>query len=349
MRLLLIPIVLAVLLLIFAAVGISGSFDLAPSASTAGGVYRSADGGRTFELRSDVPDDEEISLDRGVVELKQVGQNTFFAATASQGIFKSTNGASSWELIFTGEVETTSFGVNPNDTNEVYAGAVFGNRARIYKTVEGNANWTEIYVSADTGTEIVSISVSQDNPEEVYALVSNGVLLKSFNKGQDWVLGSDLKTLAVDLTVDPRDSDTVYVATEGSLYRSTDGGFSFEQLRPQLRSSAFTGAQLTSFAINPNDSNELYVGSIGQMVRSRDGGETWEEINILTPDARVGVRAIEVNPQNGNIVHYTAGSIFYTSRNRGESWNTAALSTSGIVREILIDSRNNDIIYIGVN
>jgi photosystem II stability/assembly factor-like uncharacterized protein len=358
MKVLIIPLTILIGILIVAGIILNNSSPISiPSSNNSqarvtGAVWKSIDGGRTFEPIAKVGGDQKINLSRNVIELKYGAGNDIFAFTNTGGLFKTTNWGGDWSIVFNSPVIGNTFAVNPNNSNDIYIGAIASKRARLYRTTNGgNDNrWPEAYTEPKSGTAFVSIRVNPKNDSIVYGLLSNGVLLKSYNKGLDWVLAYDFKTTTLGLSLDKSNPDIVSAIGLSQLFVSRDGGFSFEASTPKLRERAVTGSQITSFAINQNDSQEIYVGSTGELIRTRDFGKTWENIRILTPNLALPVNNLSVSIANPNVIYYTVGSVLYTSSNRGESWNTSDLSsTVKNISTLLIDKEKSDILYLGTN
>lgn len=362
MKVLLIPLTILIGILIIAGIILSNASPITiPSLnsgnntnnrSSEGAVLKSTDGGRSFEAKSRVNEGSRINLSKNIVKIQNGSNNTIFALTRTGGLFKTDNWGDNWNAILDSSITSTTLGVSPKNVNEAYVGAISEKRARIYRTTDGGKDnkWQEIYTEPKSGTEFVSIQVNPSNDSIVYALLSNGVLLKSFNKGSDWVLARDLKTTVIDMALDPQNPDTVIISGVTRLYISQDGGFNFEESTPKLRPQAVTGSQITSFAINPNNGQEIYIGGSGEIIRSRDRGKTWENLRILTPNSSLAVRNISIAPADSNVIYYTIGSVLYTSSSRGESWNTSDLSsTVKSITTLLIDREKSDILYIGTN
>lgn len=359
MKVLIIPLTILVGILIVAGIILNNSSPISlPSsnnnspARVTGALWKSIDGGRIFEPISKVNGDSKINLSRNVIELKYGANNDIFALTRTGGLFKSTNWGESWDTVFNSSGAGNTFGVNLNNSNEIYIGAIASKRARLYRTTNGGKdnNWPESYTEPKSGTAFVAIRVNPKNDNIVYGLLSSGVLLKSYNKGLDWVLAYDFKTTTLGFSLDKNNPDIISAIGLTQLFVSQDGGFTFEASTPKLRERAVTGSQITSFAINQNDSQEIYIGSTGELIRTRDFGKTWENIRILTPNLALPVNNVSVSIANPNVIYYTVGSVLYASSNRGESWNTSDLSS--IVKNIstlLIDKEKSDILYIGTN
>jgi photosystem II stability/assembly factor-like uncharacterized protein len=359
MKVLIIPLTILIGILIVAGIILNNSSPISiPSLNNTsqtqvtGAVWKSIDGGRTFEPKSKVNGDGNISLSRNVIQLGHGNANDIFALTRTGGLFKSVNWGESWDTVFNSSIIANTFAASPNNSDDIYIGAIASKRARLYRTINGgkDAAWPEMYTEPKSGTAFVSIKVNPKNDNNIYGLLSNGILLKSYNKGLDWVLAYDFKTPALGLSLDKNNPDIVSAIGLSQLFVSQDGGFTFQASVPRLRERAVTGSQITSFAINQNDSQEIYIGSTGELIRTRDFGKTWENIRILTPNLSLPVNNVSVSLTDPNVIYYTVGSVLYTSSNRGESWNTSDLSS--IVKNIstlLIDKQKSDILYIGTN
>jgi photosystem II stability/assembly factor-like uncharacterized protein len=318
-----------------------------------GAIWKSTDGGRNFEPKSKMASsDSKIDLSRNVTKLISGANNDILAITSKGGVFRTTNWGADWNVLLDGNIVPTAVGVNTNKTEEIYTGAIVSKRARLYRTVNlgKDNNWQEIYTEPKEGASFVDIKIDPKNENIVYALLSSGVLLKSYNKGLDWVLATNLKNTAIGLEIDLSNSNNILIIGTTKIFISSDGGFSFEESTPKLKLQAITGAQIASFAINPNNIQEIYLGGSGEIIRTTDKGKTWENIRILTPNLSSPVNNIRVSRSNANVIYYNVGTVLYTSSNRGETWNTSDLSS--IVKNIsdlLIDREKSDIIYLSSN
>src|SRR5438067_2214641 len=73
------------------------------------------------------------------------------------------------------------------------------------------------------------------------------------------------------IAVDPHDADFVIAGGLAGVWRSTDGGRSWEQISDQIN--------VESVAIDPRAHDRIYVGTWRQGYRTEDGGKTWKLIN----------------------------------------------------------------------
>ncbi len=317
-----------------------------------GAIWKSTDAGRTFEPKSKVASNSSTNLSRNVITLSKGADKDIIAITSKGSVFRTSNWGNEWNLILNSTIISTTVGINPNNTNEIYIGAIESKRARLYRNLnlDKTNDLKEVYTEPKNGPSFVSIKVDPKNNNIIYALLSSGVLLKSYNKGLDWILANNIKSTVIGLEVDPKNPDNILICGITSIFKSKDGGFSFEESIPNLKSRAVTGSQITSFTINPNDFNEIYIGSTGELLRTNDNGKTWNNVRILTPNLSLPVTNIRVSESDPNVIYYNVGTVLYVSSNKGETWNTSDLSSVlNNITDLLIDREKSDIIYISSN
>jgi len=208
------------------------------------GVYRSKDGGSTWEKILFVSDST------GFVDLalNPSNPNEIYAA--------------SWR----GERKPWT----------IISGAEEGG---LWKTTDGGDNWTKLTNGLPTGlVGKIGIDIARSMPSRVYALIEapdeTGGLYRSDDSGATWRMTTNEPRSLLDrpfyytrITVDPVDPDVVYV-NNVMFWRSTDGGSSFHR-RPTPH------VDNHDLWIDPNDNRVMVQGNDGGANVSRDGGETW--------------------------------------------------------------------------
>ncbi|MDP2958214.1 MAG: hypothetical protein Q8N53_17435 [Longimicrobiales bacterium] len=212
------------------------------------GVFRSRDGGRTFEkvlYRGPTVGAADVTLDP---------QNPDIVYAV---LWESQHGP--WE-------------------NAVFSGPASG----LFKSVDGGTTWRQIGQGLPTGEEglgRIGIGVAPSRPSRMYAIVGmpleRGGLYRSDDGGESWMrVNTDSRLWGRDgdfneVKVDPVDSDVLYVANIVS-WKSEDGGRTFQAFR-----GAPGGDDYQRIWIDPNDPKVIALASDQGTVITVNGGETF--------------------------------------------------------------------------
>ena len=272
--------------------------------------------------------------------------NIIYVAHSSAGLFKSTNGGTTFESVFN-DGNTLSIGaiaVAPGNPDLVYVGtgegtgrnsASFGDG--MYKSMDGGRTWKHVgLVNTERFSRIV---VNPQNPDIVFAAAmghewgpsSERGLYRSKDGGVTWkqVLSVNDTTGAGDVTLDPTNPNVVYAGMydylrkpwyfrsggPGSgLYRSTDGGDTWVKLTdPALHNGLPSSGPLGRMDIRVSSSNPSVVYAMiesreGLLWRSDDHGEHWRMVNN---DNRIDNRPfyfsnIRIDPNDENRIYALA-------------------------------------------
>jgi photosystem II stability/assembly factor-like uncharacterized protein len=269
---------------------------------TAGhGLYRSADGGETWKNvgLQDVPYIQAVVVDPQNSDIVVVGANSIgfgilwlplpeSAHTANHGIFKTMDGGRTWNKVLAnddtlGVVDLCS---DPNDPRTLYAvlyrpasGAGDSEvpaTSEIVKSVDAGSTWNPLVTKGlpEKGWGRLGIAVAPETAgRRLYAILAQG-FFRSDDGGATWqqstkdprVLGSAYFSRVF---VDPRNPDVLYVA-QTSLYRSTDGGQTFEAYV-----GAPSGDDFHVLCIDPQNPARMILGVDQGAIISVDGGKSW--------------------------------------------------------------------------
>ena len=274
---------------------------------------------------------------------------------------------------------------DPSEPAVFYFGAVAGG---IWKTEDAGVTWTNVSDGYLNTSSVGALAVSDSDPNVIYAgmgesTIRNDVshgdgVYKSTERGRSWVhLGlADTRHIS-EIRIDPRDSDRVYVAalghafgpnSERGVYRSTDGGASWERV---LHKDDRTGAaDLALDARNPTvlyaslweahrNFWELASGGPGSgLWRSTDSGTTWTEITPhlgLPASAVLGKIGVAASPvRSGRVwalVESDAEPGLYRSDDFGDTWTLASDRQDLRYRpwyymHVFADPQDEDTVYV---
>jgi molybdopterin-guanine dinucleotide biosynthesis protein len=164
-----------------------------------------------------------------------VDPNVLYTIAVSN-LYKTTNGAGKWSLLFDPDESLSScIRVAPSDNQTIY---VSGSSA-LFRTTDGGASWTDI-VSGLSGGSITSIGVHPNEPLTVYVCKSGWTdgshVFKSTDGGDNWTnVTNDLPNVPCNsVVIDPDHPDHVYVGTDLGVYLSSDASASWEEWNTNL-------------------------------------------------------------------------------------------------------------------
>jgi photosystem II stability/assembly factor-like uncharacterized protein len=152
--------------------------------------------------------------------------------------------------------------------------------------------------------------------------------------------GADVRALVVD----PSSPDTIYLGTsKGEVYRTTDGGKRWANPRGGVPFPGYTVDNLVIDASGRLWAAAWGIWGGGVIAVSTDGGVTWSRRDGGLE--AFSVRALAVDPQNGETL--VAGGLdgVWHTRNSGRSWRR--ISKQENVESVAIDPRSPETIYIG--
>lgn len=334
-----------------AVTGVPGEPNLFYFGATGGGVWKTLDGGRTWENISDGYFGGSI----GAVEVAKSDPNVIYVGggektlrgnvSSGYGIWKTENAGKTWVSAgLKNSRHVPRIRVHPTDYNTVYA-AVLGNIYKptkergIYKSTDGGQNWKQVlFVNDQAGA--VDLILDPNNPRILYAstwraqrtpysLSSGGegsALWKSTDSGETWTEiskneGFPKDTLGImGVTVSPKNSERVWAIVEnkekGGLYRSDDGGKKWTQVNSErkLRQRAW---YYTRVYADTEDEDVVYVLNV-RYHKSTDGGKTFNTFNAPHGDHH----DLWISPENSKRMIIGDDGGAQVSHDGGETWST---------------------------
>ena len=304
-------------------------------------------------------------------------RNILYVGSSSSGLFKSTNGGTTFEPIFEdgGTLSIGAIAVRPDDPDVVYVGTGEGAVRNsisigdgIYRSTDGGATWAHLGLS---DTERFSrIVIHPRNPRIVFAAAMGHAwgpneergLFRSSDAGDTWerVLYMNETTGASDVAIDPLNPDIVYAGMydylrrpwhfrsggPGSgLFRSTDGGDSWARLTDPALANGLPGTGVigrVGVSVHAADPNRAYAliesQEEGELWRSDDRGITWRMVSAERrlnnrPFYYTQVRADPVDPDRV----YTLAGQFSVSTDGGLTFGGHGGSMFGDHHALWID------------
>ncbi|HEY6271474.1 MAG TPA: glycoside hydrolase [Terriglobales bacterium] len=268
-----------------------------PDLSVGDGIYRSADGGKTW-VHLGMHDAQQIPA----IAVDPHDPNRVFVAAAGhpygpnleRGVFRSVDGGKYFQPVLQKDENTGADDVviDPSNPDTVYAtlwearegpwenGSWNGGNGGIYKTTNSGYNWVQLTGGLPKQIIQAHIAISTSNPKILFASVAttDGVkLYRSDDAGDHWTVAtSDPRPAGRigggDLSVpmfDPQNPDVIY-AVSTVTWKSIDGGKTWTGFR-----GAPGGDDYQNIWINPNNSQVILLASDQGAIVTVNGGETW--------------------------------------------------------------------------
>ncbi|WP_289054613.1 T9SS type A sorting domain-containing protein [Carboxylicivirga marina] len=232
---------------------------------------------------------------------------------------------------------TRGFIIDPTDNtgNTWFAGSVGGG---IWKTTDAGQNWTTV---SDNWPNLAvsSMAMAPSNSDVLYAgtgegfwnldaIMGNGIF-KSTDHGATWSLLSSTESNGAfrfvnRLVVDPDDENIVYAATNWGIYKTADGGSSWNKVFQELYNNESSARRVQDLKMSPDNSSILIAGVNDYgVIQSFNKGKSWKLVNPKT-QGRVEVGISEYNTD----VMYalTSESNLSMSVDGGDNWVDVSFS-----------------------
>lgn len=251
---------------------------------THGGLFKSADGGTTWEkiqAKGSVNADDWMSL---VVDPRN--RQVIFAGGHDLGIIKSEDGGTTWMRVDNGVRGTDIHGlaINQRNPNLLFAYSV---GSGVFKSEDSGASWKRMddgpdnpgvrsfaYMAVQTGMDK---NMGWDNWGLLFAGTADGIY-QSQSCFCGWTKTTEVfnNTTVYVLATLHKDLRTMYAGTKDGIWKTTDEGKTWTALH------GLKGLKITAIAINPDNSEALTaVTEDGAAYRSGNAGSSWQQVNGL--------------------------------------------------------------------
>jgi photosystem II stability/assembly factor-like uncharacterized protein len=279
----------------------------------------------------------------------------FYFGSVGGGVWKTINSGRTWTPVFDSQPVASigAIGVAPSSPSTVYVGTgeadmrsqiSYGNG--VYKSTDAGKTWT--HLGLDDTRQIGRVIVDPRDANVVFVAAlghayganpARGVY-RTRDGGRTWqkVLFKSNDVGAIDLQFDPTNSRTVYATLwntrrppwsiyppsygpGGGVFKSTDGGDTWQQLTNGLPVEGLGRIGLAVAPTNPNRVYAIVDAKAGGLYRSDDAGATW---SLISNQARIWGRGwyfckVAVDPKNADTV-YVSNTSLYRSTDAGRTW-----------------------------
>lgn len=334
----------------------AGCISFSSSGPATLGVYRSSDKGEKWQAINVLPTAQGIKTIGGAKTYRIFADpndsKTLYLATRGQGLFYSLDRGDSWQAIsYFNSKFIYGVSVDPLNKCTVYV----TDASTISKTEDCNRTWRTVYTTQ--ASKIIGIAVEYQDPNDVYAALENGTVLKSSNKGESWRSIRTFRGIIREIVTDPMTPGRIFVATaQNGMSRSDDGGVNWESASNGL--SNFSEAlTFNRFVLDAGRKDSIYWVSKYGIFHSTDAGRNWTDLKLVTSPGSINIYSFAVNPKNSNEMYYTGTtygnqkgqsvSKLYRSTDGGLTWVNRKLPTSAIPVHMIINPENGNTLFMG--
>ncbi|XLS29410.1 VPS10 domain-containing protein [Flavobacteriaceae bacterium M23B6Z8] len=358
-----------------AVTGVLGKPNLFYFGATGGGVWKTQDGGRSWENISDGFFGGSV----GAIAVAASDPNVIYVGggevtvrgnvSSGYGIWKSVDAGKTWTASgLEKSRHVPRIAIHPDDPNIVYA-AVLGDIYKpssergVYKSTDGGKSWKKTLFTNDQAGA-VDLTLDPNNPRIIYAatwrvqrtpysLSSGGegsALWKSTDSGETWTEiskkeGFPKGTLGIiGVTVSPQNSERVWAIVEnkekGGVYRSEDGGNTWKLVNSErsLRQRAW---YYTRIYADTEDEDVVYVVNV-RYHKSKDGGKNFSMYNAPHGDHH----DLWIAPEDSKRMIIADDGGAQVSYDGGETWSTYHNQPTAQFYRVTVDNHYPYRIYV---
>jgi photosystem II stability/assembly factor-like uncharacterized protein len=274
----------------------TGESNNRQSTSWGDGVYKSIDGGKTYDyvgLRTSRHVNRIVIDPRNTDTVFVAATGPLFGSGGERGVYRTTDGGRTWKQVLKVDDDTgaNDLAIDPSDSRLLYASTYQRRRTAccmngggpgsgIWKSTDGGEHWTRLTKGLPEGPlGRIGLDVYRRRPEILYASIEGPVPegrgRGGFGAGRGPATGVDKNATG--------------------LYRSDDAGATWRKVNNENARPMY----FSQVRVDPNDPDVVYMGGVG-LHQSHDGGKT-----IYTDVAEPihdDVHAIWINPANSNQV-----------------------------------------------
>lgn len=339
------------------------------SAGYGDGVYKSRDGGASWQNVGLEKSEHigKIVLDPRDTNVAYVAaQGPLWAPGGDRGLYKTSDGGKSWELILEVSENTgvSDVVLDPRNPDVIYA-ASFQRRRRqwalvaggpesaVYKSEDSGATWRKLTRGLPNGVDVgrIGLALSPHDPDTVYATIAAARdasgFYRSENRGESWTKASDYVPIDpqyyMEIFPDPHRPERLY-QMDVFMHVSHDDGDTWERMPAPNKH-----VDHHALVFDPNDPDYLLSGTDGGLYESWDRGATWKFVDNLpiTQFYRVGIDNDFpfYNVYGGTQDNDTQGGPVRTNNIHGIRNSDWIITVGGDGYQTRVDPDNPDILY----
>ena len=299
---------------------------LAPLDGGGVGVYRSTDGGQTWNESA-----EGLTSRFGwkaYFDPSDPNGDTAYLTTWGTGLHRTTNGGTSWEFVEgTPNSHTWAMAFAQRDPNYIFLAGFEG----VHKSSDGGASWNPVMPDI----RAFSIGVAPEDEHLVYVGTwsVDRKIYRSEDGGSSWIaLTNGLPNANFNDIIPIGDGTLVYAATDDGVYMTYDRGDTWTAASNGLNSMVVRDIECLCQEPESGDASVLYAATDNGVFVTTNGGENWEPFGTGLPTPFT--KSVEVDPaQPDNVFVAVWGGVGNITDANAGNWS---FSRTGLPSRALV-------------
>jgi photosystem II stability/assembly factor-like uncharacterized protein len=283
----------------------------------------------------------------------------FYLGTSDGQVFRSTNGAQSWERLSGLDRAGLSIDcivIDPRNTKTIYVGAWAVGRSKeggVFRSEDGGETWK--LLEATKGFSVRSLAIA---PSDSNLLITgnanedpklNGAF-RSTDRGKKWeriTPEADKEIHNIEsVAIDPTDTSVIYVGTYHLPWKTTDAGGTWKQTGYKA-TGMIDDSDIFGISVNANNARLVYMNACSGIYRSESAGEKWFKLPGIPFEARRTYTLLP-HPANPNVIFAGTSEGLWRSKDGGMKW-ALLTSRTAVIRSIVITADKPDRVLIGTD
>ena len=264
-----------------------------------GGIYKSTNNGNSF---TDLTDGLQIG------QFYRLGSSQNDVTTLAGGLQDNGGYAyvgGTWKCWY--GADGMEAGVDGNNSNIIYGMIQYGD---MYRSTNG-ANTNQGLGSPEQGRWVTPMQMDPNNNRVLAGY--NDLHEYDYATGWNQISTFNFPQLLRSIEIYDANSNTIFVATDDNIYRTTNGGTGFTDITGSLSS---VSATITSIEVNPTNASEIWVSFGGwsaanHVYHTTDGGTNWNNITGALPNLPCNVVKYDPAAGAGGLYVGTDVGVYY--------------------------------------
>ncbi len=310
------------------------------------GLYKSSDGGDTWNLQSDSPNilgRETDGSDNGgqawydiSLAVSPINENHLYVGGIN--LWESTDGGINWSIAGSSGNSSRYAYMHVDhhaaEFNPINNTAYVGNDGGIYKYFNTLNTWIDISDGLEI-SQFYKIGLSKIEPYTLVVGAQDNGTERLSNGSWDAIRGSD----GMECIIDPYDDDIIYSSSQyGGIRVTYNGGDDWENVKPVT----YSGSWVTPYKMHPLDNN-IIVAGYNVVYKSNNGAASWDSISPTYGQ----LKTIALAPSNKNYIYAATYAGLWVTKNNGDNWDYIKTGLpSGSISDVVVSNIDPERVFV---